>query len=1131
MVAKRIMAALSSAAILLTSAAPVFADNDAVIKEISEKTTKSVEVEKTTKSVENENEPETEQDIPASEQLVYEVIPDDIEKKAKKDEDFAEAVLQDPIYLERLEDYAEENEGTILGTDEDGNTTVVYEIKKYEAAAKASTSGAWNPSFTLYHQSQFDNCSYEYVIDVSQWNGAIDWNKVYNAGIHNVIIRVGYSGYGNGVNYIDGNFSSYIKGAKAAGLKVGAYYYSASVTPAEAATEAKSALQWVKNSGVSLDFPIWYDFECSDGRCSSLTNVSNNMNMVKSFCNYIWDNGYNAGFYSYLSYIQSRCDQSVLNSYYPVWLAHYNNSTWYSGKFQLWQFSSTQYVNGLSGNVDVSVWYKEATAPNGRTIYTDNTSVGDVPKSSVNIKTSTSDPYHATMSWSKVSGADFYRVYAKDTSWVYNRISDYIYGTSCTITLREGKNRFTVRAGKKVGSKEILSENYYDYDVYVNTGDIELANITLDKIKTEKSSAGKVKISWNSVDNAQYYRVYKSTNGKFNRIVDYDYNNYFIADLTEGDNIFTVRAGAKNSLGKEYLSPKYYSFHVYEGNIVLDNIELSDMNVTFKSTSPQDKNAVLSWKSINNAAYYRVYDQSTGKWKRLTPDTTNTAYNVKLSNGVNHLTVRAGVKNNDGEECLSPKYYDLVIGVDDVTGLKFTKSTGGYTLSWDKVSRATYYVVYDVTANDSTGHLTATNSYTVPEASKGHTFAVIARQAYNLHYFDSLNKTQITIKDAVIPKVNNTLKIASSGLNSIKVQWTKTADTSDYKVSNYILRMYNDKGLFIKTISVASNSSSYTFSNLLPNSGYIFTLSVKADSGYSPVSNKVYGATKINNVKIGKTSVTDHTISADITSIDNIDGYNVYRYNTSSKTWDLLMSIKNDSVNFKVEGLSSNTSYKIGTQAYRTINGIKTTSEKISEITASTLLAKTVITNAVQNENSVALTWEKVSGAQGYVVYKYDEVINEWVRYKKTTNADNSLTVTGLSSGTSYKFTVRAYKTVSGKEQLGYSYTTYATSTIPAKVSWSVSFPSSRKVKYSWNKVDGATGYILYYRINGEKDWTRVKISGTNTIYKATSANQMSFTASGFKSNIKYDFTLKAIREINGVTYNGKYNIKTYITK
>ncbi|MBQ6632690.1 MAG: hypothetical protein IJH80_00635 [Ruminococcus sp.] len=735
---KRVLAALSSAVIVLSSAVPVVAEDNETMQETSAEASQSVG---------NETGLEIDPDEPASEQLVYEVIPDDIEKKAKKDEDFAEAVLQDPIYHERLEEYVEENEGTVIGTDENGITTISYQIKQYEAAAKASSSGAWNPSITLSHQSQFDKCTYEYVIDVSYWNGSIDWKKVYNAGIHNVIIRAGYSGYGNGVNYLDNSFSTYIKGAKAAGLKVGVYYYSASITPAEAAAEAKSTVQWVKNTGVALDFPIWYDFECTDGRCSSMTDITNNMNMIKSFCNYVWNSGYNAGLYSYLSYIQYRCDQSVLDKYYPVWLAHYNNSTWYSGKFQLWQFSSTQYVNGLPANVDVSVWYKEAAVPNNRIICASDTSVGDVPKSSVTIKTSTSDPYHATMSWSKVSDATFYRVYAKNTNWVYSRISDYVYGTSCVIPLREGKNRFTIRAGKKVGNKEILSTNFYDYDVYVNTGDIELADITQEDIKLEKAAAGKVKISWGSVDNAQYYRVYKSTNGKFSRIVDYDYCNYFVADLTAGDNIFTVRAGAKNSLGKEYLSPKVYSFHVYEGTPTLDNVELSDMSVTFKSTIPQNKKAVLSWKPIDNAGYYRVYDQTTGKWARLTPDATGTSYNITLKNGVNHLTIRAGTKNNEGKEFLSPKFYDLVIGVEDVSGLKYSRSSGGYTISWDKTERATDYIVYDVTARDLSGHVVTANSYNVPDSAKGHTFAVIARQIYKDHTFNSSNKKSITITE------------------------------------------------------------------------------------------------------------------------------------------------------------------------------------------------------------------------------------------------------------------------------------------------------------------------------------------------------------------------------------------------
>ena len=1320
MTGKKFIAAISSLTMLLSCTLPVYAEDD-VKKE-------NFTSERPESTVETSDETFVNEDVPASEQLVYEVIPDEIEQKAKNDEDFAEAILQDPIYRERLQEYEQQEEyepdGSLDYTviEEDGTVSTFTKVKTYEAAAKASTSGSWNPNYTLYHQSRFDDCTYEYVLDVSYWQNNIDWNKVYNAGVRNVFIRAGYSGYSNGVNYLDGMFYTYIKGAKAAGLKVGVYYYSASVNASEAETEAKSVVQWVKNSGIALDFPIWYDFECTEGRCANLTNVTNNMNMVGAFCNYVWDHGYNAGLYSYYSYITSRCNISTINKYYPLWFAHYTNYTGYSGKFQIWQFSSSQRVNGVSGNVDMSVWYKEASIPNNRVINVDK--VEDVPKDSVQIKTDTKDPFHATISWGTATNAQFYRVYTKDEDWVYHRISDYIYSKSCTISLREGKNGFTIRAGRIVNGKEILSENYYNYEINVVTGDIDVENVPLSKISTAKSSSGKVKISWDSVKNAQYYRVYKrQPDGKWKRIVDEVYGNSFVADLTDGVNEFTIRAGAKNSYGKEYLSPDYYSFNVYEGNIDLDNVPLEGMDVAFPNSSSSDKNIIFSWKSVPYATAYRVYDKSTGEWARLSDSTSDTSYKLKLNNGVNHLTVRALAYNNDGKEMISPDYYDYVIGVDDVKNLTCSKNGTGYILRWDPVEGANNYIITN--KKTGVGYSLSSNrtSYSVSSADIGTVFTVQARQTVKGHYLTSLHPTSITIeKEKVLPAVNNTLKFTNSTLNSISLSWTKSADTSDYKVTGYILNaysagelvksvnvgasttsytfagldkntshsftitvmsdagnstvspkiygvtkisnvvissssstensvtidfskpgkiegytvyLYNEstkkwnkvsdldqnavtytiKGLadnttykvgieayrivdgnkttsasmtirsiktpekpkvlppvnktlkftkstlnsislswnktlnttnykvtgyilkaysageLVKSVNVGALTTSYTFTGLNKNTSHSFTITVVADTGNSAVSPKIYGVTKISNVKINSTEVTDATAKISFSKPGKLQGYTVYLYNDSTKKWDKVNDIDGDAVSCTVSGLKGNTTYRIGIEAYRTVDGNKTTSKSITSYTVTTLLSQTVITDSKSYENSVSLTWANVPGAQGYVVYKYNDSKKTWERYRKTTNTNNSITVTGLTSGTAYRFTVRAYKTVNGNEQLGYSYKNYYTCTNPAKVSWSVSFPTKGAVRYTWNKVNGASGYILYYRLKGAKDWTRVKISGDKTVYSATAANTMSFTTTGFKPLTEYQFTVKAIKAYNGEIFNGRYTAITKKTK
>ena len=157
---------------------------------------------------------------------------------------------------------------------------------------------------------------------------------------------------------------------------------------------------------------------------------------------------------------------------------------------------------------------------------------------------------------------------------------------------------------------------------------------------------------------------------------------------------------------------------------------------------------------------------------------------------------------------------------------------------------------------------------------------------------------------------------------------------------------------------------------------------------------------------------------------------------------------------------------------------------------------------AATNANAIKLTWKKVSGAQGYILYKYDNTKKTWARVVKTTTNSNTYTVNKLSSGTSYKFAIRAYKTVNGKEIVSAIYPTLTTVTKPANVSgFKVSSTSTNSIKLTWNKVKGATGYTLYQQKNGK--WTKVKsLTGT------------SYTVPKLKVGTTYKFAVKAYKKI-----------------
>ena len=191
-------------------------------------------------------------------------------------------------------------------------------------------------------------------IDVSKWNGNIDWNAVKNSGVQFVIIRCGYRGSSAGALIEDSKFKSNIKGAQAAGLKVGVYFFTQAVNEVEAVEEASMVINLVK--GYTLSFPVYLDVEGSNGRGDSISASQRTAN-IKAFCGTIANAGYKAGVYANKTWFTSMINTSQITNY-KIWLAQYAQAVTYTGsRYDMWQYTSKGRVTGISGNVDMNICY------------------------------------------------------------------------------------------------------------------------------------------------------------------------------------------------------------------------------------------------------------------------------------------------------------------------------------------------------------------------------------------------------------------------------------------------------------------------------------------------------------------------------------------------------------------------------------------------------------------------------------------------------------------------------------------------------------------------------------------------------------------------------------------------------
>lgn len=192
-------------------------------------------------------------------------------------------------------------------------------------------------------------------IDVSKYQPSINWSAVKASGVEYVIIRCGYRGSSTGVLVEDPYFKSHIKGAKAAGLKVGVYFFTTALTEAEAVEEA-SMCAYLCN-GYGLDFPIFMDCESSPRAGYNGMSANQRTAVIKAFCNTIKSAGYSAGVYANKTWFTSYIHAGELSGC-KIWLAQYNSAgPTYSGRYDMWQYTSKGSVNGISGYVDMNKCY------------------------------------------------------------------------------------------------------------------------------------------------------------------------------------------------------------------------------------------------------------------------------------------------------------------------------------------------------------------------------------------------------------------------------------------------------------------------------------------------------------------------------------------------------------------------------------------------------------------------------------------------------------------------------------------------------------------------------------------------------------------------------------------------------
>lgn len=242
---------------------------------------------------------------------------------------------------------------TLTLTDDAGHsTTDSLTVNVVSSVASSESSGELGAG--TYSWSEFsDTYSGDNImlgIDVSRWQGDIDFQKVKAAGCEFAMIRIG--GYDDGDVYTDRKYQEYITDAKAAGLKIGIYWHAEESTTAEVKENVEYLMSIL--NGESLDLPIaydWEDFGQFQKYGMSLYDINTNFN---TFADEVKKNGYSVCLYSSMNFLNNVWTNK---NNHPVWLAHYTSSTTYRGSYFMWQQCNNGLIDGINKATDFNVLF------------------------------------------------------------------------------------------------------------------------------------------------------------------------------------------------------------------------------------------------------------------------------------------------------------------------------------------------------------------------------------------------------------------------------------------------------------------------------------------------------------------------------------------------------------------------------------------------------------------------------------------------------------------------------------------------------------------------------------------------------------------------------------------------------
>ena len=947
------------------------------------------------------------------------------------------------------------------------------------------------------HNARFSNYNKSIAIDVSKWNGEIDWAKVKAQGVNYAFIRVGYRGYSSsGTIVLDSSFKENIENAIANDVKVGVYFFTQAISKAEAVKEAEFVISQIKSYDIKL--PVVIDIEDSmvaQGDTSRVDDAKLTRqqftDICKGFCDTVEAAGYVPMIYANANWLNTILYTDQLENNYSIWLANYVNKTTYTGQYDYWQYSCEGVMTGVEEDVDLNIVYlPPLTCPQ-------------------NVTSSVSSSGKTVLSWDRMKSADGYEIYRlTETSdgIAYKKIGS---AESCSYTLNSGDydsggvNTYAIRSYQ-------LWDGAYTYSEFTQDIAVNSVYSKIDGLTASGFSSSSVTLSWNALSGAGAYRVYvqKDSDEAFTLYSTVTSTSCKITGLSSSTRYnFKVCAEIPKN-GKTLLSPFSETFYAATATQTPTNLA---------ATQKTESSLTVTWSADSGANIYYIYnyDTSTKKYTRLCTSTANSVTISDLSAGKKYnICVISAIKLDSGvyKSGISQKLSVCTkpLSLESISSVSYEKSI---RLSWKSCGEDVKYLVYsyDMTTKKYT-LLTTTSA-----CSFTHTgLSPKTKYAYKIRVRGSDNTDggfcPMHYTYTSVGTVTN-LKISKKGSDYLTLGWDKVTSATAYGI--YVTNLSTGKYQLYATTS----ANTYTISDIPPGKPY--TICVRAYAtlegknyfgGLSNVVTAAVAPSAVQNLTFDHTGAKENTVALSWTKQSYVTGYQVYRYDSAEKKYVYVTTSATNSVTAQLE---SGTDYIFRVRAFTRVGGVNYYGGFSSACQAFTRSsAPENISLKSNTASSVTLSWDTPAGAVGYDVYSYNSSTQKYTYLGTTTNT--YFTVSGLNAGTTFRFAVKSYK-IWGKAvwYSGYS-DIFATGTRPAQTTAKIAAVSSSAVKISWSKVSGAVGYVVEQYKDGK--WVTAQNISTpkNTVTE--------YIVTNLNGKTSYKFRVRAYKKVGTSTFYGAYS-------